>query len=300
MSLMDTMNQRAMELGVPFAVHFDVTYRCNERCIHCYLDHDDHGEMTTSEIKGLLDQIAEAGTFLLTFSGGEIFMRRDIFELLEYARRLLFNVKIKTNAVMIRQAEAERLLRLGIDQIQISIYSHRPQVHDFITKLPGALKRSLEAIRFLKSHGLNVVIANVMMKIWLETWRSIARLLCRPAQTIWTDIPAAPGIRSPISLHTAMFFPACNFPCPAEMCGGRSSLISGGIRPSSQKCDPFTPETYLSAPLAHTWLAAAAALAWPTWKAICEGPRQQTAKNLSSVPAFHRPTCSVRGGIRGL
>src|SRR5207237_298760 len=127
MSLMDTMNQRAMELGVPFAVHFDVTYRCNERCIHCYLDHDDHGEMTTSEIKGLLDQIAEAGTFLLTFSGGEIFMRRDIFELLEYARRLLFNVKIKTNAVMIRQAEAERLLRLGIDQIQISIYSHRLQ-----------------------------------------------------------------------------------------------------------------------------------------------------------------------------
>ena len=164
MSLMDTMNQRAMELGVPFAVHFDITYRCNERCIHCYLDHDDHGEMTTSEIKGVLDQIAEAGTFLLTFSGGEIFMRRDIFELLEYARRLLFNVKIKTNAVMIRQVEAGRLLRLGIDQIQISIYSHRPQVHDFITKLPGSLKRSLEAIRFLKSQGLNVVIANVMMK----------------------------------------------------------------------------------------------------------------------------------------
>src|SRR5437762_12406833 len=87
--------------------------------------------MTTSEIKTVIDQIAEAGTFLLTFSGGEIFMRRDIFELLEYARRLLFNVKIKTNAVMIRQAEAESLLRLGIDQIQISIYSHRPQVHDF-------------------------------------------------------------------------------------------------------------------------------------------------------------------------
>src|SRR5438067_12572456 len=91
-------------------------------------------------------------------------MRRDIFELLEYARRLLFNVKIKTNAVMIRQTEAERLLRLGIDQIQISIYSHRPQVHELITKLPGSLNLSLEAIRFLTSQGLNVVIANVMMK----------------------------------------------------------------------------------------------------------------------------------------
>src|SRR5947208_16091957 len=108
MSLMDTMNQRAMELGVPFAVHFDVTYRCNERCIHRSLDHDDHGEMTTSEIKGLLDQIAEAGTFLLTFSGGEIFMRRDRFALLEYARRPLFNLKTKPNAVNHRHAGAQR------------------------------------------------------------------------------------------------------------------------------------------------------------------------------------------------
>src|SRR5207245_11365374 len=126
----------------PFAVHFDITYRCNERCIHCYLDHDDHGEMSTSEMKVVLDQIAEAGTFLLTFSGGEIFMRRDIFELLEYARRLLFNVKIKTNAVMIRQAEAERLLRLGIDQIEISISSYPPCVQDFIHNLPRAVKHS--------------------------------------------------------------------------------------------------------------------------------------------------------------
>src|SRR5438067_8058749 len=164
MSLMDAMNQRAMELRVPFAVHFDITYRCNESCIHCYLDHDDHGEMTTSEIKGALDDIAESGTILLTFSGGEIFMRRDLFELLEHARLLLFNVQLKTNGVMIRHAEAERLLSLGIAQIQISIYSHRPQSHDSITKLPGSLKRSLDAIRFLKAQGLNVVIANVMMK----------------------------------------------------------------------------------------------------------------------------------------
>ena len=37
--------------GRALSVHFDVTYRCNERCVHCYLDHDDHGEMTTAEIK---------------------------------------------------------------------------------------------------------------------------------------------------------------------------------------------------------------------------------------------------------
>ena len=43
MSLLVEMNEKAMALGVPLTVHIDVTYRCNERCVHCYLDHDDHG-----------------------------------------------------------------------------------------------------------------------------------------------------------------------------------------------------------------------------------------------------------------
>jgi radical SAM protein with 4Fe4S-binding SPASM domain len=163
MSLLSEVSQKAFDLGVPLSVHLDVTYRCNERCVHCYLDHDDHGEMTTAEIKNVLDQLVEAGVFFLTFSGGEVFLRRDFFELLEHARQLLFNVKIKTNAVMIRESEARRLLDLGIDTVQISVYSHRPEVHDAITKLPGSLKRTLKAIRFLRDRGLKVTMANVLM-----------------------------------------------------------------------------------------------------------------------------------------
>jgi len=163
MSLTQNMNRRALALGVPWACHLDITYRCNERCVHCYLEHDDLGEMTTAEIKDVLDQLAQAGTLFLTLSGGEIFMRRDFFEILEYARRLLFNVRLKTNGVMIRQPEAERLLRLGVEQIQISVYSHRAEVHDAITKLPGSLRRTINAIQFLKSQGLNIILANVLM-----------------------------------------------------------------------------------------------------------------------------------------
>src|SRR5271163_151664 len=143
MSLMSEVGQKAFNLGVPIAVHMDVTYRCNERCVHCYLDHDDHGEMTTAEIKGVLNQLAEAGVFFITFSGGEVLMRRDFFEIVEYARRLQFNVKVKTNGVMIREAQARRLRELGVEQIQISVYSRRPEVHDAITKLPGSLRRTV-------------------------------------------------------------------------------------------------------------------------------------------------------------
>jgi len=163
MSLMQELGQRALDRGVPLSVQLDVTYRCNERCIHCYLDHDDHGEMTTAEIRDLLDELAEAGVFFLTLSGGEVFMRMDFFDIVEYARSLMFCVKIKTNAFMIREKEAERLRDLMVQDVQVSIYSHRPEVHDAITLLPGSLKRSVAGIRLLRSHGVKVVVANVLM-----------------------------------------------------------------------------------------------------------------------------------------
>jgi len=163
MTLLSEMNQKALDLGVPLSAHLDLTYRCNERCVHCYLDHDDHGEMTTAEIADLLVQLADAGVFFLSLSGGEVFMRRDLFEIIEKARQLRFNVKVKTNGVMIGKGEAARLRRLGVEQIQISVYSHRPEVHDAITKLPGSLARTIRAIRFLKSEGLKVSVSNVVM-----------------------------------------------------------------------------------------------------------------------------------------
>ena len=61
MSLMSEINGKALRLGVPLSAHLDITYRCNERCQHCYLDHDNKGEMSTEEIKGILDQLADSG-----------------------------------------------------------------------------------------------------------------------------------------------------------------------------------------------------------------------------------------------
>ncbi len=200
MSLMQEMNEKALELGVPLGVHLDVTYRCNERCVHCYLDHDDHGEMTTVEIKDVLDQLAEAGTFFLTLSGGEVLMRRDFFAILDHARRLLFNVRIKTNGVMIREKEARRIRELGVEQVQISIYSHRPEVHDAITKLPGSLKRSVGAIRFLKSQGLKVAIANVLMTTNMGDHGGV-QALARELDVIYTlDPTITPKIDGSVSV----------------------------------------------------------------------------------------------------
>ncbi len=174
--VMDDLVLRTVERHLPFSVHLDLTYRCNERCVHCYLDHEDYGEMTTAEVKRVLDELAEAGTLFLTLSGGEIFLRQDFFELLEYARALHFDVSLKTNALLINPERAQKLQELGVRKIQVSIYSADPEIHDGITMVPGSLRRSVEAMRLVKSLGLIVTIACPLMKQNLTAYRSVLSL----------------------------------------------------------------------------------------------------------------------------
>jgi AdoMet-dependent heme synthase len=203
-ALVQEMSARALKLGVPLSVQLDLTYRCNERCVHCYLDHDDHGELTTSEVTHLLDELAEAGVFFLTLSGGEILLRKDFFEILEYSRALRFSVKLKTNAVLIRKREAARIRALDVHSLQVSIYSHRPEVHDAITKVPGSLKRSLDAIRFLKAAGLRVIIADVLMIQNMQDYPGVRALAADLAVEFAIDptiTPMMDGNRSILNLN---------------------------------------------------------------------------------------------------
>jgi len=203
---MHELGAKALKLGIPLSVQLDLTYRCNERCVHCYLDHDDHGEMTTAEIKNLLDQLAEAGVFFLILSGGEIFLRQDLFEIVEYARKLTFSVKLKTNAVMIRKSRAARIAALGVESVQISVYSHRAEVHDAITKLPGSFRRTLEGARLLKAHGVRVSFANVLMKHNVDDQREVQALAADLAIGYHVDptiTPMMDGDRSILDLNIA-------------------------------------------------------------------------------------------------
>ena len=204
--LMHEMGAKALKLGIPLSVQLDLTYRCNERCVHCYLDHDDHGEMTTAEIRDLLDQLAAAGVFFLILSGGEIFLRKDLFDIVEYARKLMFSVKLKTNAVMIRKARAKRIAALGVESVQISLYSHRAEVHDAITKLPGSFRRTIEGARLLRSHGVRVSFANVLMKHNVDDYPEVQALAAELGIEYNVDATITPmmdGDRSILGLNIA-------------------------------------------------------------------------------------------------
>jgi radical SAM protein with 4Fe4S-binding SPASM domain len=173
---MDRLISRTVRKHRPLSVHFDLTYRCNERCVHCYLDHDDHGELTTAECLKVLDDVARSGALFLTFSGGEIFLRQDLCEILAAARRLHFDISLKTNALLVTPERAARLREFGVRRVQISVYSDIPGVHDAITKVPGSLQRTLAAIPVLLEHGLQVKLACPLMQENLMAYRGVMAL----------------------------------------------------------------------------------------------------------------------------
>jgi radical SAM protein with 4Fe4S-binding SPASM domain len=173
---MNRLIARSLERHLPLNVHMDLTYRCNERCVHCYLDHEDYGEMTTAEVKRVLEELAREGALFITFSGGEIFLRVDFFELLAFARALRFDISLKTNGLLITRERAVQLKAMGVHKISISIYSDNPAEHDAVTKVPGSLEKSLETARMLKGLGLRVKLVCPIMRQNLQSYRGVQRL----------------------------------------------------------------------------------------------------------------------------
>ena len=205
--VMDRLIARTVRQHRPLSVHFDLTYCCNERCVHCYLDHENHGELATAECIAVLEEIAKAGTFFLTFSGGEIFLRPDLFEILAAARRLHFDVSLKSNALLITAERAARLRELGVRRVQISVYSEEPAVHDAITKVAGSLARTLAAIPLLLEQGLQVKLACPLMKENLLAYRGVMALaekLGVPYVLDLTITPMMDGSGGPLEHRASM------------------------------------------------------------------------------------------------
>src|SRR6266852_300984 len=120
-SLLALISAKADQNRTPLNVHLELTYRCNEQCVHCYCVVE-HGreqevrrqELTLDEIRHLLDDLADMGALYLTLSGGEVMVRPDFFDIAEHARRRGFVYRVFTNGIGLTEAKVERLKRHGL------------------------------------------------------------------------------------------------------------------------------------------------------------------------------------------
>lgn len=173
---------------IPFACHFDLTYRCNLKCVHCYVVNEDRPELSASAINDILDQLAKAGTLYLIFSGGEIFTREDFFEIAEYARKLHFALRLKTNGTLVDEQVADRVASLYPDLVSISIYSTSAEIHDNITSVQGSLSRTIRAAKMLRDRKIRVKISTVLMRQNVNEYLKVYEL----AQSIGASFQADP------------------------------------------------------------------------------------------------------------
>ena len=149
--------------------HWELTYRCNERCTHCYLDVFSPnakvpGELTTEECFRVIDQLAELGALNLTLSGGEILVRRDFFDIAEYARSKKFLLRLFTNGILIKAHVADRIAALHPYAVELSVYSTRADIHDAITRVPRSLELTTRALRLLRERGIRTIMKTPLMR----------------------------------------------------------------------------------------------------------------------------------------
>jgi len=194
---------------VPIHVHFEVTARCRMNCVHCYLPKDARAksgkeqELSIPEIRDILSQLADLGGLFLTLTGGDVFLRPDIFDILQAAREAHFAVKVLANGPAINAARAKRLAELDLQAVVLSLYAADPVVHDNITRIPGSHAQTLRTFELLKEQGVKVSANCVVMQQNNSDFAALKKRLedmgvpCRSSATLW---PMDNGDRRPVAL----------------------------------------------------------------------------------------------------
>ena len=139
-------------------VVWNCTRRCNLRCVHCYAqsaDQEYSGEMTTAEGFALLEDLAEFGSPVVLFSGGEPLMRKDLLELAGRAVKLGLRAVISTNGTLIDSKKAEQLREIGLSYVGVSLDGMQ-QINDKFRGMKGAFDKALAGIRNCQKAGIKV------------------------------------------------------------------------------------------------------------------------------------------------
>lgn len=145
------------------SILLEVTYECNLRCRHCYV-HDYQGNLTMDTFKRLFNELRELGNLDLTFSGGELFLRQDIFDIFQIALEQGFSISFITNGTLLTEEIVEKLKSIPIKIIKVSLYSLDPELHDTITGVRHSFEKTLTGINRLVEAGKTVTINTIIQK----------------------------------------------------------------------------------------------------------------------------------------
>ena len=214
----------SVPLTAPYRMDLALTYRCNNRCPHCYVARSaDYPEMDTAAWKAILDRVWEVGIPHVCFTGGEATLREDLVELVAHAERLGLVTGLLTNGRRLSDGGyVQALVAAGLDHVQITLESHDEGVHDGMVAAPGAWRETVQGVREAVTAGLYTTTNTTLTK------ENVAGFT--PGGGIAPGDGCAPGggIEGTVAFIGSLGVPT--FACNSLIYAGRGSTVGTGFR----------------------------------------------------------------------
>ena len=148
------------------SVHIELTNRCNERCVHCYIPHQEKiKDMDDMTLNKILDEIESSSSVLsISVSGGEPMLHPRFIEVVKRLQSKPILLTIFTNLTVMTDDMLE-LFKRPLTKVQVSLYSMNANVHDKVTTISGSFNRTFNNIKKLLNNGVNIEIACPLMDV---------------------------------------------------------------------------------------------------------------------------------------
>lgn len=126
----------------------ELNYHCNLKCQCCYVGTRNKKGLQRHELQKIAEQLRKAGAIFILFTGGEIFLRRDIFEIMNDFKQLGFVLEAKSNGILLNKSAISKLANLKLLNLQVSVYDFHNHFSDFVGRY-YSFSRLLENIRLM-------------------------------------------------------------------------------------------------------------------------------------------------------
>lgn len=150
---------RTMAEGIVFpgTCTLSVTPRCPCRCVHCSADRfitESRRELSTDELKSVVEQAVDLGVSNVVFTGGEPMSRADLPDLIAHVDKNRAHAMIFTSGVLLSEKNVEKLAQAGLGSLNVSIDADTAAVHDELRRMPGAFQKAFEGARRARAAGI--------------------------------------------------------------------------------------------------------------------------------------------------
>lgn len=156
------------------SVHIEIISKCNERCVHCYIPHENKIAAMEAELFfRIIQQCKEMNVLHLTLSGGEPMLHKHFSQFLRKCRHDNFSINILSNLTLLSDDILREMKKNPLLGVQTSLYSMNPVIHDDITRKKGSFEKTKASILKLINNNIPLQISCPIMKQNRESYKGV-------------------------------------------------------------------------------------------------------------------------------